>query len=237
MISLFTNKLLKKGNIEIESLSNISRRVTLHVEKGVKFRHVQVFSGAANEGITSWGAHTYFRNGSIHSLKSIGRYCSVGPNVIIGPSNHPTDWLTTHPFPYLNKFMDELPKESVKYTDPNKAPVIGNDVWIGSNVTIMRGVTVGDGAILASGTVVTKDVEPYAIVGGVPAKTIRYRFSEEIIADLLELQWWNVDPSDLKDISFNCIEKAVTQLKGRYSKLSAWTPETYQIKKRKVTSI
>ena len=71
------------------------------------------------------------------------------------------------------------------------APVIGNDVWVGMNVIIMRGVTIGDGAVIAAGSVVTADVEPYSIAGGIPAKHIRYRFSKEIIESLLEIRWWD----------------------------------------------
>lgn len=139
---------------------------------------------------------------------SIGRYCSINRSAKIW-NNHPVDYVTTHPMldyrmfysrdkqkkreEYINKYGKYF--ENSKFEDSklrNNRPIrIGNDVWIGANVIILPGVTVGDGAILAAGAVVNKDVEPYAIVGGVPAKLIRKRFSDEIIKRLLEIKWWN----------------------------------------------
>ena len=101
---------------------------------------------------------------------------------------HPVDNISTSSRLYLRMLND---KEF--YNDIPSPVQIGNDVWIGSNATVLGGITVGDGAVVAAGAVVTKDVPPYAIVGGIPAKVIRYRFEPEKIKKLLEIQWWNWD--------------------------------------------
>lgn len=136
----------------------------------------------------------------------IGKFCSIASDVSIIFGNHPTrDYVSTHyafwvrdsfrNLCYTNDehyFRDE---ESVPYADSDKkwSCVIGNDVWIGKGVKIKPGVKIGDGAIVGAYAVVTKDIPPYAIVGGVPAKLIRYRFEEDEIRWLQELQWWNKD--------------------------------------------
>ena len=120
----------------------------------------------------------------------IGKYCSIGSGAIFimaGNQGHRNDWVSTFPFFYQNNgnFPDAIDGyEKVGDT------IIGNDVWIGSEAMIMGGITVGDGAIIASRAVVTKDVEPYAVVGSNPAKHIRYRFPQEHIDMLLEMKWW-----------------------------------------------
>ena len=120
----------------------------------------------------------------------IGRYCSIaaGTRFLMNGGNHPTTWGTTFPFPVFGKGWEvAMPAEW-----PNRGDTrVGNDVWIGYGATILPGVTIGDGAIIASCAVVTKDVPPYAIVGGNPAALLRYRFDESTIARLLALQWWD----------------------------------------------
>lgn len=132
----------------------------------------------------------------------IGKYCAIGPRVSNALGNHPTkDFVSIHPVFFskrnycgVNHFCGKDYKE-VSYIDNNKKFIneIGNDVWIGQNVLLINGVKIGDGAIIAAGAVVTKDVPPYAIVGGVPAKIIRYRFDNDTISKLLEMKWWNWD--------------------------------------------
>lgn len=122
------------------------------------------------------------------STLKIGAYCSLafGVTIILG-GNHRTDWVTTYPFPVLWQEASHLPCSATTKGDV----VIGNDVWIGSEVTIHSGVTIGNGAVIAGQSVIVKDVAPYTIVGGNPAREIRKRFDEATIARLQNVQWWN----------------------------------------------
>ncbi len=124
----------------------------------------------------------------------IGDYCSFAENISFIFRNHKTNLVTTYPFDELNYFYtNEKVEESLHESKNNGKIIVGNDVWFGANTTILSGVTIGDGAVIAAGAVVTKDVPDYAIVGGVPAKVIKYRFSPEIIKKLKEISWWNFD--------------------------------------------
>lgn len=169
------------------------------------------------------GAYTYFRGGAISSLQGIGRYCSIAPGVEIGPGNHPTSFLSTHPFQYGASGFSFWPdiadfdhRGLAVPQDVHKgAPIIGNDVWIGTGAVISRGVKVGDGAVVAAGAVVTKDVPPYAIVAGVPAKILRMRFPDDIIQELLALQWWKYTPKSLEGVPFDNIRAAIDEIKRR----------------------
>lgn len=158
--------------------------------------------------------HSYAGGGfkCAHKDTIIGKFCSIGENVAIGPSQHPLNWLSTHPFQYNLSFNVVTDKNLKSFSF--KPVVIGNDVWIGNNAIIMDGIKVGDGSIIGANSVVTKDVPPYAIVGGVPAKIIKYRFSEDIIKELLELKWWNLDDKEIAKLPFDNIEKCIKQLKS-----------------------
>ena len=123
----------------------------------------------------------------------IGKFCMIASDVkfIMNGANHLTDAMSTYPFAIFGNGWEHA-MEGKSY--PQKGNInIGNDVWIGYNATIMAGVTIGDGAIIATNATVVKDVEPYSIVGGNPAKEIKKRFSKEVIAKLLELKWWDWD--------------------------------------------
>lgn len=123
----------------------------------------------------------------------IGKFCSIacGAKFIFNCANHTLKSLSTYTFPLFFEEWD-LPKSEVASAWDNKGDiVIGNDVWIGYDTVIMAGVRIGDGAIIGTRAVVTKNVEPYSIVGGVPAKEIRKRFAPEVIQKLMEIKWWN----------------------------------------------
>ena len=127
----------------------------------------------------------------------VGNFCSIAINVnIYLGGNHRTDWVTTYPFGHLHKnVFNQFDGIGLPSTKGNV--IIGNDVWIGQNVTIMSGVTIGDGVVIANNSHVVKDAAPYSLIGGNPAKLIKYRFSEEQIEKLLEIKWWYWDESKI----------------------------------------
>ena len=143
----------------------------------------------------------------------IGKFCMIASDVkfIMNGANHLTNACSTYPFAVFGNGWENAMDGKVY---PQKGNItIGNDVWIGYNATIMAGVTIGDGAIIATNATVTKDVAPYAIVGGNPAKEIRKRFTDDAIAKLLDLKWWNWDiekiTKNLKYLTDNKIEKLI----------------------------
>jgi acetyltransferase-like isoleucine patch superfamily enzyme len=138
-------------------------------------------------GVGTYGSpHIDFHNAGA-TLK-IGNYCSIAPRVtILLGGEHHHDWTSNYPFSLLFDEAKNLPGYPLTKGDV----VIGNDVWIGYEALILSGVKIGDGAVIAARSVVAGDVEPYSIVGGTPAKRLRYRFSPETIEALLEIAWWN----------------------------------------------
>ena len=137
---------------------------------------------------------------------SIGKFCSIGPNFCCGLGIHPTDGISTSPMFYSTAGQNGISLCKENKIEEFKQTAIGNDVFIGANVTVLDGVTVGDGAVIGAGAVVTKDIPPYAIAVGVPAKVVRYRFDNETIAKLLEKKWWDGDSKALNEIERSFFE-------------------------------
>ncbi len=155
------------------------------------------------------GAFSYAVSGFYFACR-IGRYCSFGEQVQIGRHPHPMSWISTSPFFYLpyKNVLDQRPPEGIKFKSKpflNSSPpvtlkvtTIGNDVWIGHGAFILPGINIGDGAVIAAKSVVTKDVPPYAVMAGSPARIVRFRFPENQIRELLELKWWEFAPWQLE---------------------------------------
>ena len=130
----------------------------------------------------------------------IGSFCSLASGIHVGLAEHPTSWISTSPV-FQNVKNSSVKKKFAQIPLPeSKRTTIDHDVWIGTNAIIKKGVHVGTGAVIASGAVVTKDVEPYAIVGGCPAKLIRFRFDKDMIEKLLNSKWWEKDDGVLEQI-------------------------------------
>jgi len=144
------------------------------------------------------GEYSYVSQYSIVNKSKIGKFCSVANGSYIGLWEHNTQ-VSTHSF-YLYEHSGNFVKGCSGYDKDSVETVLGNDVWIGANAVIMKGVKIGDGAIIGASAVVTKDVEPYSIVVGNPAKVIKYRYPNEDIQWLLQLRWWDFSRERLKDI-------------------------------------
>jgi acetyltransferase-like isoleucine patch superfamily enzyme len=144
------------------------------------------------------GDNTYGHPGVVHTgmsgegsaRLSIGNFTQFGGNVLIVLTNHKTDTVSSYPFKLHRAYWPTVPNSGTDFTTRGDVQ-IGSDVWIGANATILSGVAIGHGAVIAANACVTKNVEPYSIVGGNPARFIRYRFSKEQIKKLLQIEWWN----------------------------------------------
>lgn len=205
--NIYWQRYIKKNNRKFSSgVTSLKNKTTLIVENNVSLGHIRI--DTPNLFI---GAHTYVRSGSILSVvTSIGRYCSIGSNCCIGQEKytHPTTWVSSHPFQYEGGLLEHKPVLS--------GVIIGHDVWIGHGAMIMEGVQVGTGAIVASQALVTRDVPPYAVVAGNPAKIVKFRHSEDTIDRLLRSNWWERDISWLRSLPLNDPQLCLPLLEREY---------------------
>jgi len=224
--------------------------MSLHVRDRKRLKHqrnsrvtiegpVWFMASTVTKTPTRIGAFTYFVGGTIDFCESIGRYCSIAAGVRIGDPAHPTDWLATSPFQYDAGRFGWHPSAAeaqpvAAHGFAKASPVIGHDVWIGADALILQGVNVGHGAIIAAGAVVTKDVPPYAIVGGVPAQVLRYRFEEDLIAELLDVAWWQYSPNQLAGVPFDDPRAAVAEIRRRVA--AGLTPYVGEVREYTATS-
>lgn len=193
--------------------------------KGLEFEAPARIWKALVHGKCRLGAFSYVGKGDLHST-GVGRYCSIAHAVNIGQSDHPKDWLSTSPFqyqrsfriasgtafPWKQKYDEDTPSVELNRKANSqvvKKTEIGHDVWIGYGAVIIAGVKVGQGAIIGAGAVVTRDVDPYAIVGGVPARRIGQRFDDATITRLLESRWWEFAPWQMRHLDFSDVPAAL----------------------------
>lgn len=149
----------------------------------------------------------------------IGSFCSIAPGLkFVFRGKHMVNWVTTYPF--RERWKMDVPLNCLPPRDPI---TVGNDVWIATNVSIIQGVTVGDGAVIGQESFVTKDVPPYAIVGGHPARIIRYRFTDSQISALLQIAWWNWDDEEIKRVVPQLVSENVVEFIHQANQIIAST--------------
>ena len=189
--SVFSFKKITHKHVSLFSLWDKKTVFTpyTHILSGAKLNNVRIGK------YSRIGVDCQVRNATI------GNFTAIGKSTVITVGQHPTNYLTFHSIFYKkgNWGWHDDWIAPIDFT-PKKTVTIGNDVWIGRQCIIMDGVTIGDGAIVATGAVVTKDVPPFAIVGGVPAKVIKYKFSQEFIDRLEEIQWWNLPDEKITEV-------------------------------------
>jgi acetyltransferase-like isoleucine patch superfamily enzyme len=181
---------MKIKNLNLKKILN--RCVILNKEEKKKFSGIK-FTGSCSP-IFSIGEGSYANGINIYCWDSrvevnIGKYCSLADNIsLIAGGEHDKNWISTYPFIEIWKLKQLEYKKKPRYKGNIE---IGHDVWIGNNVVILSGVNIGHGSVIGAGSIVTKDIDCYTIAAGNPAKEIKKRFDEEVIRDLLDIQWWH----------------------------------------------
>lgn len=146
------------------------------------------------------GEYSYIAKNCAVTNCTVGKFCSIGPNFCCGLGIHPTNGISTSPMFYSPSKVNGAALVTTPKVEESKRSTIGHDVFIGANVTVLDGVTIGDGVVIGAGTVVSKDIPPYAIAVGCPIRIIKYRMTEEQIAAMQRIQWWNWDDDRLQDV-------------------------------------
>lgn len=200
----------------LDEFSSIAKSATLQ-PRAILEHPVHLAPQTEVHNASSIGRYSFLNVRSVvYPNVSMGRYCSVGRNCEIGVAAHPTEFLSSHSFQYHAALFPnwETYKNLERKTRflAHSTTVIGNDVWIGAQSVIIAGMKIGDGAIVAANSVVTRDVEPYSIVGGSPAKVIRMRFDPDVIAKLTRLKWRELPIEKLSGAPFNDVRAAIEHI-------------------------
>lgn len=183
---------------------------------------VEIHRGVAAEYSTI-GDYSYLQEYVFVADTTIGKFTAIAAFVRIGPPDHPMDRISQHRFSYVPEYYwpEETRDHAFFAERRNSRCTIGNDVWIGHNVTVLSSITIGNGAVLAAGAVVTRDVAPYTIVAGVPARPIRRRFPEEIAARLERLAWWDWPDDDVRRANRDVRDLSAEAFLAKYERSSA----------------
>jgi acetyltransferase-like isoleucine patch superfamily enzyme len=162
------------------------------------FAEIKIGRGTANPCFYDWGDATNL---------TIGNFCSLASDAkfLLGGEHH-SEWVTTYPL-----FFEPLSRSGFRFSKTKGDIYVGNDVWIGSEACILSGVTIGDGAVIGARAIVTKDVPPYAIAAGNPARVVKYRFDPEIIQKLLKIQWWNWSDEEIKAATYSLLSPNIDE--------------------------
>jgi acetyltransferase-like isoleucine patch superfamily enzyme len=205
-------------------LEGFSASMLSYASSDVKFSDHVCLHGATMLSNASVGRYTYFYDSKAGNI-SIGAFCSVGPGTRLGGmGTHPVTQISTHPAFFSTRRQCGATFADKDYFSEYRPTTIGNDVWIGANATILDRVNIGDGAIVGAGALVTRDVPPYALVGGVSAHVIRYRFGPDEIALLLKTKWWSLVDNHLQKLAPYFRAGDVKQLARAIESLSVHTP-------------
>lgn len=220
--------------VAAETLSILkSHRVTTSLKPGQRLNFDSDFALEPYTGIfrgmtlpRSMGAFSY-SNSPLHRFTVLGRYCAIAAGVSVMGNSHPHSWVSVSPFSYgswrshanivaaIEDAGQSASWPAQRFQASQGAPIIGHDVWIGQDVLLAQGVTIGDGAVIAAGAIVTKDVAPYTIVGGTPARILRQRFPDVLVSRLQASRWWDYRFTDFTGMAFDQPEMFLDQLADR----------------------
>lgn len=201
-IQFFISRILKKSRFAAIRYSFV--HPSAKIESGSSF----ISSSIDRHSFCGYDCDVY--------LARIGRFTSIASGVVIGGARHPMEWVSMSPVFYAGR--DSVKAKFAEHKlMPHDGVIIGHDVWIGRSAIVLAGVTVGDGSVIGAGSVVTKDVPPYAIMAGNPARLIRYRFDENVIRKLEEIKWWNFSEARLKTFGgvFNDVERFLSAVQAQ----------------------
>lgn len=214
----FPNRIIESVSIDITAkigVNSIVKKETSILKDALIGSNCLISSNVLIGPTVKIGDYSYVNSETKIFSGSIGKFCSISYGCQIGMSEHPTNYMSTSPYIYGEKNIFNIPSY---FKDIHSPPVIGNDVWIGVNAVVLQGVKIGDGAIIAAGAVVNKDVPPYSIFGGIPAKKIKDRYDKDTIDSLLNLEWWNLPYEEL------------LKLQDIFSKKENWVKEFPSLK-------